>query len=303
MIYSVTLNPSIDYIMHVDEFIEGSLNRSIGEYINVGGKGIMVSKLLTNIGIDNTALGFLGGFTGQYILDWFENIGINHRFTTVKGNTRINVKLKGKTESEINGKGPIISKKEQETFLETLRNIKKDDTVIISGSSTPGLDDDIVNKIIEICKEKNADFVIDTTGKALMDAIAKKPLVIKPNIDEIGDLFGQTFNSKEEVIPYGKRCLDLGAKYVIVSMGKEGALFFQDDEVYYSPRVEGKLINSVGAGDSMLAGFVGSIKNGRSPLDSFKYSIATGTGTAFCEDIATLEDVESIQKKVEIISM
>lgn len=303
MIYSITLNPSIDYIIHVDSFTEGNLNRATKEYINVGGKGIMVSKLLTNIGIENTALGFLGGFTGRYIQEWFDEVGIKHDFTRVRENTRINVKLKSKVESEINGRGSFIGEKEQRKFLSKLENISKDDTVIISGSSAPGLDIDVVDQIIEICKNKGADFAIDTTGGTLLKAMSKNPLVIKPNIDEIGELFGRKFSSKEEMVPYGRKCLEMGAKFVIVSMGSNGALFFDEDKVYYSPAVKGRLVNSVGAGDSMLAGFVGYLKSGKTPLESFKYSIAAGTGTAFCEDIATLEEVKKIFEVVEIVQL
>ncbi|MDY6231784.1 1-phosphofructokinase [Peptostreptococcus porci] len=300
MIYSVTLNPSIDYIIHVDDFVEGSLNRSTKDYINVGGKGIMVSKLLTNVGVENTATGFLGGFTGKYISDWFDNLRMPHDFIFVEDNTRINVKLKSSSESEINGRGANIKKQEQQQFLDKINGIDENDTLIISGSSSPGLDEDIVDKIIDICKTNGADFVVDTSGSALIRAIKSKPLLIKPNIDEIGELFGKTFNNKEDVIPYGKKCLELGAKYVIVSMGSNGALFFDKDEVYYSPRVEGELVNSVGAGDSMLAGFVGSLKSGKSPIDSFKFSVACGTATAFCEDIADKKSVENILSKVVV---
>ena len=300
MIYTVTLNPSIDYIVHVDEFVEGGLNRAKKEYSNVGGKGIMVSKLLRNIGIENTALGFVGGFTGEYIKDWFKEQGLDEKFTQVSEDTRINVKLKSRTESEINGKGPNVTSKEQEDFLGKLREVSKGDTVIVSGSSAPGLDSDILSQIIDICRENEADFVVDTTGKQLMDAISKKPLVIKPNIHELGELFGREFASKEEVIPYGKKCLEMGAKYVIVSMGGDGALFFSGEDIYFAPRVDGKLVNSVGAGDSMLAGFVGSLKNGKTPEESFKVSVACGTGTAFCEDIATKESIEEIYGKTVI---
>ena len=300
MIYTVTLNPSIDYIMHVDSFSEGALNRSTKEYSNVGGKGIMVSKLLKHIGVENTALGFVGGFTGDYIKEWFEKQNMDCDFTEVSGNTRINVKLKSDIESEINGKGPMVSKVEQENFIDKLKTIKSGDTVIVSGSSAPGLDADILSRIIDICIERNADFVVDTTGKALIDSLERKPLVIKPNIDEIGDLFGKNFKKKEEIIPYGKKCLKAGAKYVIVSMGGDGALFFEGEDVYFAPRIEGELINSVGAGDSMLAGFVGSIKNGKTPLESFRYSVAAGTATAFCEDIGSREEIEKIHEKAVI---
>ena len=306
MIYSVTLNPSIDYIVKLDNFVEGELNRSTGEYTNAGGKGIMVSKLLSNVGIENTALGFIGGYTGAYIKNWFKDNNLREDFNQVAENTRINIKLKsssadGRTiESEINGRGPEISQKEQEDFLDKIKALKAGDTLIISGSSSPGLDADIVDQIISICIDRAVDFVVDTTGDALMDAMSKKPLVVKPNIVELADLFSVELNGLDKVIKYGKKCLEIGARYVIVSMGGDGALFFDGDKVYYSPVVKGELVNSVGAGDSMIAGFVGAIKNGKSPLESFKYSVATGTATAFCQDIGTKDDVESILKKVVI---
>lgn len=300
MIYSVTLNPCIDYIIHVDHFNEGKLNRSTQDYTNIGGKGIMVSKLLKNIGVENTALGFLGGFTGEHINNWFKKEGMKERFVRVDGNTRINVKLKSETESEINGMGPKISTEEEVEFLKVISDIQEGDTVVISGSSSPGLSDDIFEKIIDIIKSKGADFVIDTAGERLVESIRKKPLLIKPNMDEIGEIFGRDFHTKEEIIPFAKKCMNMGAKYVIVSMGGNGALFLDGEKIYFAPRVEGVLVNSVGAGDSMIAGFVGSIKSGKTPLESFKFSVACGTATAFCEDIALDEDIKKILKKVVV---
>lgn len=300
MIYSVTLNPCIDYIIHVDHFDEGKLNRSTADYMNVGGKGIMVSKLLRNIGVENTALGFVGGFTGDHIRNWFEKENMKQSFVEVGGNTRINVKLKSEKESEINGMGPTITADEEQRFLDRISQIGEGDTVIISGSSAPGLSDEIFEKIISTVKEKGADFVIDTTGDRLIDSMKKNPILVKPNIDEIGELFGMEFESKEEVIPYAKKCLELGARYAIVSMGKDGAIFLDGEDVYYSPRVNGQLVNSVGAGDSMIAGFIGSLKSGKSPLESFKFSVACGTATAFCEDIGTKDEIEEILEKVQI---
>lgn len=300
MIYTVTLNPSIDYIIEVDEFIEGGLNRAKKEYSNVGGKGIMVSKLLKNIGIESTALGFVGGFTGEHVKSWFKEQNIGEMFTEVSQDTRINVKLKSKCESEINGKGPEIKANEQEDFLSKIKSVSKGDTVIISGSSVPGLDENILTQIIDICISNEADFVVDISGEKLLNLIPKKPLLIKPNIYELGELFGKEFKSVKEIIPYGKKCLEMGAKYVIVSMGGDGALFFNGEDVHFAPRIEGKLVNSVGAGDSMLAGFVGSLKNGKEEVESFKISVSCGTATAFCKDIATREEVERMYKKAII---
>lgn len=306
MIYSVTLNPSIDYIVKLDNFTEGELNRSKGEYTNAGGKGIMVSKLLSNLGIDNIALGFLGGYTGQYIKDWFNQEGLREDFTRVNENTRINVKLKSMSdsgqiiESEINGRGPKISASGQDDFLNKIRKLNPDDTLIISGSSSPGLDKDIVDQMINICKDRGSDFVVDTTGGALMEAMRQRPLLVKPNTVELAQLFSVELETKDDIVKYGKKCLEIGAQYAIVSMGGDGAMFFDKDKVYYSPVVKGQLVNSVGAGDSMIAGFVGAIKSGRSPIDSFRYSVATGTATAFCEDIGKKEEVDNILSRVVV---
>ena len=184
--------------------------------------------------------------------------------------------------------------------MDKLAGLNEGDTVIISGSAAPGLSKNIFDQIIKTCKDKKADFVIDTSGQALRKAIESRPLLIKPNFDEISELFDQEFTSKEEIIPYGKMCLDMGVQYAIVSMGGDGALFFDGDNVYYAPAVKGVLVNSVGAGDSMLAGFVGSIKSGLEPLEAFKWSVASGTGTAFCQDIATKDQIDEIYKKIKI---
>lgn len=300
MIYTITLNPSIDYIIHVNDFKAGELNRSTEDYINVGGKGIMVSKLLSNIGTENIAMGFLGGFTGDYIRQWFDQNQLQHDFVNVSQNSRINVKLKSNLESEINGQGPYISKTEQALFLNKLEQLKAGDTLIISGSSVPGADSDIIRQMIDLCRQKKVDFVIDTTGDVLQESICQKPLLIKPNLDELGEIFGHKITSTEEAILYGKRCLEWGAKYVIVSMGGKGALFLETNSVYYAAPVSGKLVNSVGAGDSMIAGFISHIKQEQSPLSSFQFAVAAGTATAFCEDIATHEEIKTIYPEVRI---
>lgn len=302
MIYTVTLNPSLDYIMKVRDFKVGELNRTEEDYINVGGKGIMVSKLLTNLQTPNIALGFLGGFTGMYIQKWFEQNGLEHDFTEVKGNSRINVKLQSLVESEINAKGPLISKEEQNVFLSKLNKLKKGDTLIISGSSIPGADTDIISQMIKICQSKEADFVIDTTGSALSTALPQHPLLIKPNLVELGELFGKEILTKGEALLYGKKCLEAGASYVIVSMGAQGALFLHGSQSYYAKAIPGKLVNSVGAGDSMIAGFISAYQRGHSPLDCFRYAVAAGTATAFCEDIGSKKEIEHYYTKVEVMS-
>lgn len=300
MIYTVTLNPSLDYIVKVQDFKTGKLNRTEEEYLNVGGKGIMVSKMLTNLQTPNIALGFLAGFTGQYIQTWFEKNGLIHDFTEVKGKTRINVKLKSKVETEINAQGPMVSKEEQSIFLSKIEKLNKGDILIISGSSIKGADKDIIGQMIAICRKKGAEFVIDTTGSPLSSALPLQPLLIKPNLVELGELFGKEIHSKEQALIYGQKCLNAGAKYVIISMGGQGALFLDGVQSYYANAIKGELVNSVGAGDSMIAGFIAAYERGNSPLACFRYAVAAGTATAFCEDIGSKNDVEQYYSQIDI---
>lgn len=303
MIYTVSLNPSIDYILRVDRFVEGDLNRAVYDKKIPGGKGIMVSKLLKNLGIDSVNIGFLGGFPGEFIRKEIEKLGIEENFTKVEEDTRINVKLKSQKESEINAQGPNISQREREEFLNIINSIKKGDMVILSGSIPKSLNRDFYIDIIKILKKNNVTFIIDTSGEVLLESLKYNPYLIKPNIHELSEVFDVDLKDYKEIIPYGKKCLELGSENVIVSMGKDGAMFFNKENIYYAPVVEGKLVNSVGAGDSMIGGFMTGISNNLSYKDSFKLAVASGTATAFSEDIGSREDIENIYKKVKIIEL
>lgn len=303
MIYTVSLNPSIDYILRVDRFIEGDLNRAVYDKKIPGGKGIMVSKLLKNLDIESINIGFLGGFPGEYIRKEILKLGIKENFTDIEDDSRINVKLKSKKESEINASGPNISDSERDDFLNIVRDIKKEDMVILSGSIPKSLPQDFYIDIIEILKENDVEFIIDTSGDVLLESLKYNPYLIKPNIHELSQVFKVDLNNYKEIIPYGKKCLELGAKNVIVSMGKDGAMFFNDRYIYYAPVVKGELVNSVGAGDSMIGGFISGVDNNLSYKDSFKLAVASGTATAFSEDIGSREDIENIYRKVEIIDL
>lgn len=266
MIYTITLNPSIDYIVQIDQLNLGGLNRMKQDYKLPGGKGINVSRVLNQLNVPSLATGFLGGFTGNFIKDWLQNEGVKTGFVTVKDDTRINIKLKHGEETEINGLGPAISEKEINGFLKVMDKVTANDIVILSGSVPPSLGNDFYNKIIQICKEKKAEFMIDTTGQELLDALPNHPILIKPNHHELADLFGVKLGSVEELIPYGKKCLELGAQHVIVSMAGDGALLFTGEDVYFADALKGELKNSVGAGDSMIAGFVGTFDKREIPL-------------------------------------
>ena len=276
MIYTVTLNPSIDYIVHVEALQLGELNRMKQDFKLPGGKGINVSRILQRIQIPSTALGFIGGFTGRFIEDWLINERITTDFTQVAAETRINIKLKSGEETEINGLGPTISKDESQQLKDKLSSLTKEDIVIFSGSKPNGLTADYYPELIAIVKEAGAEFVIDTTGPELFAALPDQPLLIKPN------------NHAD------------GAKNVIVSLGGDGAIFFTGNEIYRSNVLKRSLKNSVGAGDSMIAGFIGQYTATTNALEAFKWGVACGSATAFSDDLATSAFIQELLPEVVI---
>lgn len=295
MIYTVTLNPSIDYIVEVEDFKLGDLNRMNRDLKLPGGKGINVSRVLNQLGVQNTAIGFLGGFTGRYIEEWLREDSIASDFVMIADDTRINIKLKAGQETEINGTGPVIKDAEANALLNKLSTLNADDIVILSGSVPPSLGGDFYNKLISVCKQSEAEFVIDTTGTALKDALVHKPLLVKPNHHELAELFGVTISSREEIITYGRKLLEAGAKHVLVSMAGDGALFISGNEVYHANAPAGKVKNSVGAGDSMIAGFVGTLSLTGDLLEAFRAGVASGSATAFSDDLADREHIEQLR--------
>ncbi|MBC1458969.1 1-phosphofructokinase [Listeria newyorkensis] len=300
MIYTVTLNPSIDYIVEVDDLNLGHLNRMKTSIKLPGGKGVNVSRILNQLKVANCALGFLGGFTGEFIQQWLEKEGSTNRFTRIADDTRINVKLKHGEETEINGMGPTIDSTEVVAFFKEFDRMQYGDIVILSGSIPPSLGADFYNRIIAKCEAQDVEFVIDTTGPSLLDTLRKEPFLIKPNHHELAELFGVEFHGVDDIIPYGKKCLELGAKHVIVSLAGDGALLFVKDKVYKSNTPLGNVKNSVGAGDSMIGGFIGTYMESKDVLESFRVAVATGSATAFSTDLATHEAVQKLIPEVKI---
>lgn len=300
MIYTVTLNPSIDYIVHVKGLKLGDLNRMTNDFKLPGGKGINVSRILKRIQAESTALGFLGGFTGNFISDWLTKEQIQTNFTTVREDTRINIKLKSESETEINGLGPAISNEEMQDLKKSLSMISSGDIVVLSGSTPASLRKGFYEELIQIIKDKNAEFVIDTTGKDLMNALPQKPLLIKPNNHELAELFDVEFQTIEDILPFGERLLDDGAKHVIISMAGDGALLFTKEGIYRSNVLKRSLKNSVGAGDSMIAGFVGTFSKNNDPVEAFKWGVACGSATAFSDDLASVDLINELISEVEI---
>ena len=300
MIYTLTLNPSIDYVLRIERFDDGQTIRSKSEEKYPGGKGIMVSKLLKNLGAKSINIGFLGGFTGEFIKNKLENLGIDQEFTKISDDSRINVKLKYDTETEINAKGPQIKEEEIEEFLNYLDNLNEDDFVVISGSIPKSLGDDFYRVIVNLLEMNNVRFALDTSGKKLFNLSAYRPFLVKPNKDELGEIFEDSIDSDEKIIKYARKLIDQGAENVIVSLGKDGSIFVDNNMAYKAKPIEGKLINSVGSGDSMVAGYIYGYMRGLSKIDSYKLAIACGSATAFSPDIAEKNLIYQILEKVEV---
>ncbi|MBE7679535.1 MULTISPECIES: 1-phosphofructokinase [Paenibacillus] len=303
MIYTITLNPSIDYIVEVDDLKLGGLNRMNRDLKLPGGKGINVSRVLNQLGAGNTAIGFLGGFTGRFINDKLQEDQIQTDFVTIADDTRINIKLKHGDETEINGLGPAIREEEAAQLLQKLSSLQKGDIVVLSGSIPPSLGTDFYDRLIQVCKQTGAEFVIDTTGPALMEALVHKPLLVKPNHHELAELFGVTIETREELVLYGRKLLEAGAKQVLISMAGDGALLITGSDVYHASVPKGKVKNSVGAGDSMIGGFVGTYVLHGDILEAFRTGVASGSATAFSDDLATREFIEQLRGEVTITKL
>ncbi|GGC76501.1 1-phosphofructokinase [Enterococcus wangshanyuanii] len=300
MIYTVTLNPSIDYIVHVDDLKLGDLNRMTADFKLPGGKGINVSRILKRINAESTALGFLGGFTGTFISDWLTREKIQTNFTPVGEDTRINIKLKSDEETEINGLGPTVSNEEMQNLKQILSTVQADDIVVLSGSTPASLRKGFYEELIQIVKEKKTDFIIDTTGADLLNALPQEPLLVKPNNHELAELFNVEFQTIEDILPFGERLLTNGAKHAIISMAGDGALLFTPTGIYQSNVLKRPLKNSVGAGDSMIAGFVGTFAKNNDPIEAFKWGIACGSATAFSDDLATADLINELISEVVV---
>lgn len=300
MIYTVTVNPSIDYIVQLKELTLGEVNRMDYDNKLPGGKGINVSRILKELGLDNTALGFLGGFTGEFVKEALEKTGLKTNFTPIKDDTRINVKIKAQAETEINGRGPQLSEAEVASFKTQFDKLTPDDVVIFAGSLVPSLDDDFYFDLIKVIRAKGAQFVIDTTGESLLKTLPEKPLVVKPNNHELAELFDVELENIDDIVKYGKKLLEMGAQHVLISMAGDGGLMITKDKVYRSYAPKGTVINSVGAGDSMIGGFTGTFAKTNDPLEAFRYGLACGSATAFSEDLADKAKIDEILPLIKI---
>lgn len=296
MIYTVTFNPSLDYIVGVDDFELGMTNRTSYEQLLAGGKGINVSYVLKNLGFKSTALGFLAGFVGEEIKKRLTEDGINADFFMIEdGVSRINVKLKNIDGTEINGRGPDIKTYEVEELKAKINTLKEGDILILAGSIPQSMPDTIYMDIMNSLSDRGIDIVVDATKDLLMNVLAYKPFLIKPNNHELGEIFGVKLHTREDVIPYAKKLQEKGARNVLVSMAGTGAvLVAEDGNVYMSDAPKGTVINAVGAGDSMVAGFVAGYLETHDHKYAFHKGIAAGSASAFSEQLATKDEVETL---------
>ena len=300
MIYTVTLNPSIDYIVRLDKVLIGSVNRMDSDDKFAGGKGINVSRVLKRLGIENTATGFIGGFTGKFITDILEEEGISSHFVEVEQDTRINVKIKADAETEINGPGPEISSQKLEELEKFLSSLTSEDTVVFAGSSPKNLGNIVYKELIGLTRKTGAQVVCDFEGQTLLDSLEFEPLLVKPNNHELGDIFGVRLESLDQIESYARQILAKGAQHVIISMAGDGALLVTRDGAYFAKPIKGNVKNSVGAGDSMVAGFTGEFVRSGDVIQAFKWGVACGTATTFSDDLATADYIKEIYEKVEV---
>ena len=302
MIYTVTLNPALDYIMHVNRLDAADVNRSHFEDLHYGGKGINVSVMLTRLGVGTRALGFTAGFTGDMLEDLLKAENISTDFVRLKGgNTRINVKIKAQGEFDINARGPAVSDEEIKELLERIDGITEGDYLVLAGSVPENMPADIYERVLGCLENRGVRFAVDTTGELLFSTLKYKPFLIKPNLYEWGELFGAEIKTEKEAAEYARRLKDMGAANVLVSCGDKGALLLDENGgLYKVGSVAGKVANTVGCGDSMVAGFLAGYIETGDYSHALRLSAACGNATAFFEALADADAVNGIYDKLEV---
>lgn len=300
MIYTVTFNPSLDYIVSVDDFTLGRVNRTTKELVYPGGKGVNVSLVLKNLGLENTALGFTAGFTGTEIERGLKEWGCLTDFIRIpEGMSRINMKLRSREESEINGQGPKISEEALEELYQKLDAMEPEDVLVLAGSIPNSMPDSSYEQILARVQAKNVRAVVDATGDLLVNVLKYHPFLIKPNNHELEEIFHVPMDSQETIVKHAKKMQEMGAQNVLISMAGDGAILVAaDGSVWQSPAPKGKVVNSVGAGDSMVAGFITGYLKSKSYEEAFHMGICTGSASAFSERLATQAEVDGILEQM-----
>ncbi len=300
MIYTVTFNPALDYIVTMDELNIGYVNRTNTEQILPGGKGINVSIVLNNLGIENTAIGFVAGFTGREIEDRVRVCGCITDFVHIsEGMSRINIKIKAGKETEINGSGPLITREKLDKLYEKLSALKSGDVLVLAGSIPKTLPDSIYSDIMERLAAKGIKFVVDATGDLLLNVLKYKPFLIKPNNHELAEMFHVNIETKDDIIKYAKKLHQDGAMNVLISMGGAGAILIDENgQVHECIAPDGQVINTVGSGDSMVAGFMAGYIEKKDYVHALKMGIAAGSASAFSRYLATKDEVIEVYRRV-----
>ena len=295
MIYTLTFNPAVDYYVTVDDFTSGAVNRTTSENIRFGGKGINASLVLKELGVTSTALGFVGGFTGDALEQNLTQNGINCDFIKIVGNTRINVKL---NDTDINAAGPDIANEELERLYKKLENLKSGDFLVLSGSVPKSLPQNTYEIILESLKDKGIKFVVDAEKDLLLGALKYSPFLIKPNHHELGDIFGVVIKNFDDALLYAQKLRDKGAKNVLVTLGEMGAVLVDENGNTYTQKApQGKVVSAVGSGDSAMAAFLAQYLNDGDYKNCLKYAVAAGSATAFSDGLATKEKIEELKKQ------
>lgn len=300
MIYTVTLNPSLDYIVEVDGMTLGQLNRTKTEAKFPGGKGINVSQVLKQFDVKSKAIGFLGGFTGAFIENYLKSMDIETDFVKIQGDTRINVKLRSEQETEINAKGPAVTSDELHFLKSKISKFSSEDCLILAGSIPSSMPENMYEELVGIANRNGTQFVVDAEGSLLKRIVPLKPFLIKPNHHELGEFFQTKIESIEEAIPYGRELIKLGVQNVIVSLADKGALFCNESCTLAANVPKGEMKSSVGAGDSMVAAFMAIFGKAGNVEEAFKYSVAAGSATAFSLGLCTFGKVEELLHQVKI---
>lgn len=301
MIVILTLNPSLDYYMKFDAINLGQTNHSISESVKIGGKGINSAILLNNLGIQSHVYGFIGGFTGNYLLDSLKKYKyITPDFISTNSMTRINVKVSECADTELNGSGSQLDHEAITELEHAINKLSAGDVVLISGRLANGMDQDWYIKLVKMLSDKGIAFTLDITGSKLLKMCQYGPLLLKPNLSELEAIFGTQIKTEEDIYRYGMKLIDMGAKYCIVSLGSKGSLFFSKEGIYQASVPEGIAINAVGAGDSMVAGFISKYQETSDPLQAYAMAVACGSATAFSESIGNKELIETLLSQIKL---
>ncbi|WP_054712251.1 1-phosphofructokinase [Bacillus sp. JCM 19041] len=300
MIYTVTLNPAMDYFVSLDTLELGGVNRTKADHKAPGGKGINVSRVLKRMGHKSTALGFIGGFTGEYIKASIEEEQIQASFIQVDGDTRINVKINAREESELNGVSPDVSASDLEKLEAQFSGLVEGDAIVLAGSVPPALRADVYAAWTSQLKKQGVKVYVDTSGTALADVIQAKPTFIKPNQHELSELTGAEISTLKEAVPYVKALIDQGIEYVLVTFAGDGALLATAETILFANTPKGTVKNSVGAGDSTVAGFVCAKEEGKTLIDAFRFAVASGSATAFSTGFAERNTIEALMEEIHV---